>query len=157
MRQNKINYVGVLAAVGGMLGFVGIYLNWWYYSFPLSGVTFTQGIRGIDDWSGVAAMAAAIGTFAFGAAYVLLDDPTIRKITGALMGIGSLFLLGMSIVGMFRSQVAVGVPALPEGVTRFARGLSGGAFVSMVGGVVALVATILMLDRDATPASAGAV
>lgn len=161
MRQDKINYVGVLGAVGGVLGFIGIYLNWWYYSWPAQGTTFTQGQSGLDDWSGVAALVAAIAVFAFGGAYLLMDDPGIRKLTGGLMGVGAIFLLSMTILGMFRTTAAVGPsPAIagPVGsVVAFSTGLSGGIFLSMVGGVVAVIATVMMIGRTSSPTTAGTV
>ncbi|MEA2551758.1 MAG: hypothetical protein QOE25_1527 [Actinomycetota bacterium] len=161
MRQDKIDYVGVLASVGGLLGFIGIYLGWWYYSWAVSGGTLTQEIRGLEDWSGVAALVAGIGAFAFGGAYLLMDDPGIRRLTGALMGISAIFLLGMTIVGMFRAGTVVGpsplIAATPGTRVQINTGLSGGIFLSMVGGVVAVVATIMMIGRDNSPEASGAV
>ena len=159
MRQDKIDYVGVFGAVGGLLGLLGIYLNWWYYSWLAGGVVMTHSIRGTEDFSGVAALVASIGVFAFGGAYLLMDDPGIRKITGGLMGIGSIFLLGMTVLGMFRAAHVVGpspLIAAPAG-TRFTTGLSGGIFLSMVGGVAAVIATIMMIGRDNSPEAAGTV
>jgi hypothetical protein len=161
MRQDKIDYVGVLGTAGGALGFIGIYLNWWYYSWPAQGTTFTQGIRGLDDWSGGAALVAAIAAFAFGGAYLLMDDPGVRKITGGIMGVGAIFLSAMTVLGMFRADAVVGSsPAIaaPAGsVVAFSTGLSGGIFLSLVGGVVAVIATVMMIGRNSSPATAGAV
>jgi len=161
MRQDKIDYVGVLGTVGGLLGFLGIYLNWWFYSSPAGGGVITHGIRGLEDFSGVAALVASIAAFAFGGAYLLMDDPGIRKITGGLMGIGSIFLLGMTVLGMFRAAHVVGpsplIVASPGSVVKFTTGLSGGIFLSMVGGVVAVIATIMMIGRDNSPEASGAV
>lgn len=161
MRQDKIDYVGVFGPVGGLLGLTGIYLNWWYYSFPAAGAVITVGRRGTVDWSGVAALVASLAVFAFGGAYMLMDDPGIRKITGALMGIGSIFLLAMTVLGMFRTDDAVGPSPLIVGsadsVVKFTTGLSGGIFLSMVGGVVAVIATIMMIGRDNSPEASGTV
>ncbi|MEP7059765.1 MAG: hypothetical protein ABI828_03455 [Actinomycetota bacterium] len=163
MRQDKIDYVGVLGTVGGLLGFIGIYLNWWYYSWSAGGGTLTVGVRGLEDWTGIAALVAGIAVFAFGGAYLLMDDPGIRKISGGLMGIGAIFLLGMTIAGMFRAGAAVGpTPNIGEvaaGTTRVrvTTGLYGGIFLSMIGGVVALIATIMMVGRDNSPETSGAV
>jgi hypothetical protein len=160
MRQDKIDYVGVLGAVGGLLGFIGVYLNWWYYSFPYQGLGITVGVSGLNDWSGVAALVAGIAALAFGGAYLLMDDPGIRKITGGLMGVGAIFLLGMTVLGMFRTSAAVGspvIPGTPGSVVKFSIGLSGGIFLSMVGGVVAVIATIMMIGRDSSPEASGAV
>ena len=161
MRQDEINYVGVFGTVGGLLGFMGIYLNWWTYSFPVSGGVITVPVRGLDEWSAMVALIAGLMAFAFGGAYVLMDDPGIRKITGALMGIGAILLLGMSVAGLFRADAAVGPSPLvvaPAGaVVRFATGVGGGIFVSILGGVVAVIGTIMMVGRTSTPDASGTV
>jgi hypothetical protein len=161
MRQEKIDYVGVLGTVGGALGFVGIFLYWWNYAWPASGTVITVGVRGLEDWSGVAAMVASIGAFAFGGAYLLMDDPGIRKLTGLLMGVSSIALLAMTVVGMFRADIAVGpspaIAGAAGSVIEFTTGLAGGIFLSMIGGVVAVIATIMMIGRDSSPEASGAV
>lgn len=161
MSEDKIDYVGVGGAVGGVLGSIGILLNWWSYSFPVRGGVITVGVGGLEDWTGRAAMAASIAAFAFGGAHLLMDDPRMRKITGGLMGAGAIFLLAMTVLGMFRAAEAVGPSPLvmaPAGsVVTFTTGLTGGIFISMMGGLVALVATIMMIGQGGSPETSGTV
>jgi hypothetical protein len=71
----------------------------------------------------------------------------MRRITGALMGVGAIFLLAMSILGSFRVDEALGVPFTPgvdpgTAVTvSFKAG--GGLWASMVGGIVSVYGTYL--------------
>ena len=103
MKAGKISYAGVGVAVGGVIGFLGVIVGWFKYSFPLgSGGTATVTLSGTHDWTGTVAMAAAFGAFAFGGAYVLMQDAQLRRITGVLGAICSAFLLMMSLVGFGR-------------------------------------------------------
>jgi hypothetical protein len=88
------------------------------------------------------ALAAAVGAFAFGIAYVVLQDPQLRRITGVLGAICSAFLLIMSLVGFSR-----------VGDATAATGLA----ISFLGGVVAVVGSVLtsreMLSEGPAPAA----
>lgn len=144
----QLNYAGVAAALGGLLGFAGVYLNWFKYSYPGAGVTITQYVRGDEDWTGQVAFIAGIATFAFAVAYMLMVDPQIRQITGALMGISAVLLLGASIAGLFRVDVVatdalLGVD-IGQGI-QVGRGVAGGLLVSAVGGIFAVVGSVLSL------------
>jgi hypothetical protein len=147
----SIDYPGIGVALGGILGFAGVYLNWWRYEYPVTGGTITQYLHGTEDWTGQVAFIAGIGAFAFALAYMLMTDPQIRKITGALMGISSIFLLAATLVGFFRVDAATANPVLlgvPAGETvQVGSGLAGGIYVSFIGGVFAVVGTILAIRR----------
>jgi hypothetical protein len=152
---NDISYPGLGAAVGGLLGFVGVFLKWFSYSYPVLGGTATFQLNGNEDWTGRVAIIAGVGAFAFGCAYVILSDPTIRRVCLAFMGIGAIFTLAASIIGLFRSTQAVGVPFLPgaTGNVPVSIGSAGGVYVSVAGGVIALAATIVALQRQTRTAS----
>lgn len=144
-----LNYAGVAAALGGILGLAGVYLYWFKYSYPVAGGTITQYLGGYEDWTGQVAFIAGIATFAFSVAYILLVDPQIRRLTGALMGISAVLLLGASIAGFFRVDTATADPALlgvDVGATvNVATGVAGGLLVSAVGGIFAVTGAVLSL------------
>ena len=102
MKAGKISYAGVGVAVGGLIGFLGVLVGWFKYSYPLGNGTATVTLSGTHDWTGTVAMAAAFGAFAFGCAYVLLQDAQLRRITGVLGAVCSAFLLIMSLAGFGR-------------------------------------------------------
>lgn len=144
-----LNYAGVAAALGGLLGLAGVYLYWFKYSYPVSGGTITHYLGGHEDWTGQVAFIAGISTFAFALAYMLLLDPQIRRVTGALMAISAVLLLGASIAGFFRVDTATADPVLlgadlSAGVN-VATGVAGGLLVSAVGGIFAVVGAMLSL------------
>ena len=66
MKAGKISYAGVGVAVGGVIGFLGVIVGWFKFSYPLNGGTATVTLSGTHDWTGTVAMAAAFGAFAFG-------------------------------------------------------------------------------------------
>jgi hypothetical protein len=138
MKAGKISYAGVGVAVGGLVGFLGVLVGWFKYSYPLGNGTATVTLSGVHDWTGTAAMAAAIGAFAFGCAYVLIDDVQLRRITGILGAVCSAFLLIMSLSGFGRVSDAVGAPAAV-----FTTAAATGLAISFVGGVIALVGSFL--------------
>jgi|GraSoiStandDraft_46_1057282.scaffolds.fasta_scaffold70716_2 hypothetical protein len=148
--SSDINYAGIGTAVGGLLGFVGVFLKWFSYSYPLLGGTVTIQMNGSEDWTGRVAIIAGVTAFAFGCAYVILSDPGIRKVCLGFMGIGAIFTLAASIIGLFRATQAVGVPFLPgaTGNVPVAIGLAGGVYLSVAGGVVAVAATVIALQRQ---------
>ena len=145
----QISYAGAAGAVGGLLGFAGVYLKWFQYSYQVTGGTITQYLNGTEDWTGQVAFIAGLAALAFGAAYVLLSDPQIRKLTGALMGIGAIFLLAMSLLAFTRADEAVGQPFLAgvaAGVpTQVAVGTGGGLWISIVGGIAAVYGAYLAI------------
>ncbi len=138
MKAGKISYAGVGVAVGGVIAFFGVMVGWFSYSYPLGNGTATISLSGTADWTGTVAMAAAFGAFAFGGAYLLLQDAKVRRITGVLMAVCSAFLLVMSLFGFGRISDAVGAP-----VSVFTTAAGKGLLISFAGGVVALVGSFL--------------
>jgi hypothetical protein len=139
MKAGKISYAGVGVTVGGVIGFLGVVVGWFKYSFPLDNGTATVTLSGTADWTGTVAMAAAFGAFAFGGAYLLLQDPKLRRITGVLGAVCSAFLLIVSLAGFGRISDAVGVPA-----STFSTSAGTGLVISFLGGVIAVVGSVLM-------------
>ena len=152
MTTKDITYAGIAGAVGGLLGVFGVYLKWFSYSYPTGGGTVTIYLNGTEDWTGQVAFIAGLCAFAFGIAYVLLPDPQIRRITAALMGVGAIFLLAMSVLGMTRVGQAVGVPVLvgvePGTTVAVTSRVAGGLVLSFMGGVVAVVGSYLAIRRS---------
>jgi hypothetical protein len=138
MQAGKISYPGVGVTAGGLVGFLGVLVGWFSYSYPLNGGTATVTLSGTADWTGSAALVASIGAFAFGGAYVLIQDSKLRRTIGVLMAIASAFLLVMSLVGFGRVAEAVGVPT-----STFTTATHIGLVISFAGGVIAMVGSLL--------------
>jgi hypothetical protein len=138
MKAGKISYAGVGVAAGGVIGFLGAMLGWFKYSYPVGNGTVTVTLSGTADWTGTVAMAAAFGAFAFGGAYLLLQDPKLRRITGVLGAVCAAFLLIMSLSGYGRVSDAVGVPT-----SVFTTAAAVGLTISFAGGVIAMVGSFL--------------
>jgi hypothetical protein len=138
MKAGKISYAGVGVAVGGLIGFLGVVVGWFTYSHPLGNDTVTVTLSGTADWTGTVAMGAAFGAFAFGGAYVLLQDAKLRRTLGVLGAVCSAFLLIMSLSGYGRIGDAAGVPA-----SVFTTAAGTGLVISFAGGVVAMVGSFL--------------
>ena len=138
MKAGKISYAGVGVTVGGVIGFLGVLVGWFSYSYPLNGGTATVTLSGTADWTGTAALVAGIAAFAFGGAYVLIQDAKLRRTIGVLMAIASAFLLVMSLVGFGRVAEAVGVPT-----SNFTTATHTGLVISFAGGVIAMVGSLL--------------
>ena len=62
MKAGKISYAGVGVTVGGLVGFLGVLVGWFSYSYPLNGGTATVNLSGTADWTGTAALVAGIGS-----------------------------------------------------------------------------------------------
>ena len=144
-----MNYAAVAVAVGGLLGLAGVYLNWFRYSYGVTGGTIDVYLRGSEDWTGQVAFIAGIAAFAFGVANIVLPDPQIRRLTAGLMGVSAVLLLGACIAGLFRAEAAIGVPVVlgadPGARVKVATGISGGLLVSAVGGIFAVAGAVLSL------------
>jgi hypothetical protein len=150
MKAGKISYPGVSVAAGGVLGILGVFMTWFSFSYVVGGQGFSVQLSGLHDWSGSVALIAGFGAFGFGAAYVLLDDPQIRRITSILMSVSAAFLLFMPIVGLMRVGSVADVPGASTG---FGAGLT----LSFVGGVVAVVGSFLASrQKDAVEAAPAA-
>ena len=149
-----VNYAAVAVAVGGLLGLAGVYLNWFRYGYDVSGGTITFYLGGFEDWTGQVAFIAGIAAFAFAIAHVLLADPQIRRLTGALMSVAAVLLLAACIAAFFRVDAATENPVVlgvePGAQVVIAVGVTGGLLVSAVGGIFAVVGAILSLRPPGT-------
>lgn len=134
--DKKISYAGIAGAVAGVVALLGVYASWWESD------TFTY--HGTADVSGALALAMAIGTFAFGGAYVLLSDARIRRAMGALMTLCAVVLTIACVWGLTRSD------SVEAGAT-VARGL----YVSVLGGVVGIAAGLMALRDSMAMEAAG--
>lgn len=129
MDGTKITYAGVAGAVAGIVGLIGVYADWW----GTPEATFA----GTADVSGTLALAMAIGTFAFGGAYLLMSDPRIRRSMGALMTLTAVVLTLAAVWGTTRAdEVAAGATT------------ETGLWISGLGGILGIAAGLLAL-RDA--------
>lgn len=150
MRSERINFLAVVTAVAGLTGFIGVYAKWFSYSYPVSGGTVTIYLDGTWDGTGAVALAAGIGALLFGCAYMLMSDPAIRRIVALLMVISSVVLLVSSAIGFTRVVETIGPnPLLPgaEGQTPFHATVAIGLGISLASGVIATVASVLLVGR----------
>lgn len=150
MRSDRINFLAVVTAVAGLIGFVGVYAKWFSYSYPVDGGVITIYLDGTWDSTGALALAGGLGALMFGCAYILLSDPAIRRITALLMVISSVVLLLASAIGFTRVAEAIGPsPLLPgaEGTTEFRATVAIGLGISFVSGILATTASVLLVGR----------
>jgi hypothetical protein len=150
MRSERINFLAVVTAVAGLTGFIGVFAKWFSYSYPVSGGTVTIYLDGTWDGTGAIAFAAGIGALLFGSAYMLLTDAAIRRVVALLMVISSVVLLLASAIGFTRIDEAIGAsPLLPgaEGLTEFHATVALGIFISLMSGILATAASVLLVGR----------
>ena len=150
MRSERINFLAVVTAVAGLTGFIGVFAKWFSYSYPVEGGVITLYLDGTWDATGAIAVAGGLGALAFGCAYILLSDAAIRRIVALLMVISSFVLLISSAIGFTRIDEAIGPsPFLPGsvGTTEFHATVAIGIGISFVSGILAMVASVLLVAR----------
>ena len=150
MRSERINFLAVVTAVAGLTGFIGVYAKWFSYSYPVDGGVITVYLDGTWDATGAIAVAGGLGALMFGCAYILLTDPAIRRIVALLMVISSVVLLLSSAIGFTRIDEAIGPsPLLPGavGTTEFHATVAIGIGISLISGILAMVASVLLVAR----------
>jgi hypothetical protein len=146
----RINFLASVTAAAGLVGFIGVFADWFRIQYVASGDEVILGIYGSEDETGAIAMAAGLGALMFGAAYILIRDAQIRRITALLMVICSIALFVTSAIGFTRIDEVVGPdPFLPgvEGASPYEATISLGLAISFVSGLIATVASILLVSR----------
>jgi hypothetical protein len=151
MRSERINFLAVVTAGAGLVGFIGVFADWFSVSYQASGLKIVIDFYGTVDGTGAIAVAASLGALMFGCAYILLQDPQIRKITALLMVLSSVVLLISATIGFTRVDEAIGGPnpVLPgvEGEATYTATVAIGLAISFVAGVIATVASVLLVAR----------
>jgi hypothetical protein len=151
MESERINFLPSVTAAAGLVGFIGVFADWFSVTYIASGSEVTLDFYGTTDPTGAIAVAAALGALLFGAAYILLQDPDIRRITVLLMVFSSLVLLVSSAIGFTRIDEAIGGPNpfLPgvTGTSPYIASVAIGLPISFVCGLIATVASILLVSR----------
>jgi multisubunit Na+/H+ antiporter MnhC subunit len=167
MRSERINFLASVTAAAGLVGFIGVFSDWFSLAYVASGTKVVLDFYGTADGTGAIAVAASLGALMFGCAYMLLQDPQIRRITALLMVLSSAVLLISATIGFTRVDEAVGGPnpLLPgaEGEATYTATVAIGLGISFLAGVIATVASVLLvsrreqgleMDEDAVTASA---
>lgn len=129
MESGKINYTGVVGAVAGFVGLMGVFTGW-----------FTDGrlvVEGTFDASGKLGFAMSIAVFAFGGAYLAMSDPSIRRAMGALMTFCAVVLALCGVWGMQRAGDVVSNGSAYNGL-----------FLSVLGGLLGICAGFLALQAS---------
>lgn len=150
MRSDRINFLAVVTAAAGLTGFVGVYAKWFSYSYPVDSGVVTIYLDGTWDTTGAIALAGGLGALMFGCAYILLTDPAIRRITALLMVLSSVVLLLASAIGFTRVVEAITPAPLllgAEGRTEFHATVAIGLGISLVSGILATAASVLLVGR----------
>ena len=149
MRSERINFLAVVTAVAGLIGFIGVYAKWFSYEYQVESGVVTIFLDGTWDMTGALAVTGGIGALLFGCAYILLTDPAIRRIVVLLMVISSVVLLLSSAFGFFRVEDAVtDAPLMPGATgTEFTASVALGLAISLAAGVFATVASVLLVVR----------
>jgi hypothetical protein len=150
MRSERINFLASVTAAAGLVGFIGVFADWYQIQYPVAGEEFVLGIYGSEDGTGAIALAAGLGALMFGAAYILLQDPQIRRMTALLMVICSVALFLSAGIGFTRVDEVVGPnPFLPgvEGAAPYEATISLGLAISFLSGLIATVASVLLVSR----------
>ncbi|HZB00769.1 MAG TPA: hypothetical protein VE800_01510 [Actinomycetota bacterium] len=148
--SERINFLASVTAAAGLVGFIGVFADWFKIQYPAAGGEVVLGIYGSEDATGAIALAAGLGALMFGAAYILLQDPQIRRITALLMVISSVTLFLAAAIGFTRVDEVVGPnPFLPgtEGNAPYEATISLGLAISFLSGLIATVASILLVSR----------
>jgi len=151
MRSARISFLAVVTAGAGLVGFIGVFADWFSLAYEVSGTTVVLDFSGTADGTGAIAVAASLGALVFGCAYILLQDPQIRRITALLMVLSSVTLLVVSVIGFTRVGEAVGAPNpfLPgvEGSAVWEAAPAIGLGISFLAGILATVASVLLVGR----------
>jgi hypothetical protein len=150
MRSDRINFLAVATATAGLTGFVGVYAKWFSYSYPVDNGIVTIYLDGTWDVTGALALAGGLGALMFGCAYILLSDPAIRRLTVLLMVLSSVVLLLASAIGFTRVAETIGPSPLllgAEGRTEFHGTVAIGLGISLVSGILATAASVLLVGR----------
>lgn len=129
MASQKISYAGVIGAVAGFVGIMGLANGW-----------FTDGSRvfeGTADVSGQLAFVMAVATFVFGGAYILMSDAGIRRAMGALMTLCAVLLTLSVLWGSQRADIVI-----------VGGGTDKGLLLSALGGLLGVCAGLLALQAS---------
>jgi hypothetical protein len=164
--EERIDFLAVVTAVAGLTGFIGVYAKWFSYEYAVDGGVVTIFLDGTWDVTGALALTGGIGALLFGCAYMLLTDVAIRRVVALLMVLSSVVLLLSSAFGFTRVNEAVTDSPLMPGATgtEFTATVALGLAISLVSGILATVASILLVSRresgdeavEDAPAAAGA-
>lgn len=129
MGSQKITYAGVIGSAAGFVGIMGLAVGW-----------FTDGVQvvqGTADTSGTLAFVMSAGLFVFGAAYLLMSDPGIRRAMGALITLCAVLLIVACLWGQQRAdQLLAG------------GGADNGLLLSGLGGLLGICAGLLALQAS---------
>jgi len=151
MRSERISFLAVVTAGAGLVGFIGVFADWFSLAYQTEGAKVVIDFYGTADGTGAIAVAASLGALMFGCAYILLQDAQIRRITALLMVLSSVVLLISATIGFTRVDEAVGGPNpfLPgvEGTAPYTATVAVGLGISFVAGIIATVASILLVAR----------
>jgi hypothetical protein len=148
--KSEISYGGIAAAIGGLIGLLGVYIGWWQYTLTASGVAATVRVDGSTDWTGSVAVVASIAVLAFGAAFVIMTDPMIRRFSTWIVALGGIVMLVVAGIAFGRASDVIGTPALLTvmgGSGQLATDVAVGLYGSAVGGIFALVGAILSFGQ----------
>jgi hypothetical protein len=163
----------IVAGVGGLVALIGVFLNWATVTSSLEGGQFagqefgpisrSEGAAGLEHWTGILALIAAVVVIAAAVGLVVLHDPGTRRMAAMTALGGGVVALLMAILGVVMSE-SIALTDVPGGrqALDFARqfaeqlGVQGfgidtgpgvGVFVTAIGGVAAAAGGFMALRR----------
>jgi hypothetical protein len=145
--SGEINYPAWAMVGGGFVILVGIFLNWFTVSASIAGFSASVSETGTGDWTGIAALIAALVAIGAGGSAILMADPVIKRYSLIAGAIAAAIALLATVIAFFRAN-SVGVD-LPRQGQLGAAAVEGtaaiGLYISFLGAVIATVGGALAM------------
>jgi hypothetical protein len=145
----EIDYASWALVGGGFIVFIGIFLRWFTVSVSIAAFRASASTSGIDDWTGVVALIAALAAMGAGAAAILMSDESIKRAARIAGTIAGAVALVVTVVAFFRAgDIGVEIPGTAEVAAASIAGTAApGLYVSFLGAVIATVGGALAMRR----------
>lgn len=129
--RDQLSIAAGAAAVGGLLAFIGVYLDW----FTVTTAAGSRASDGTADWTGIVAAIAGLAALLGGGAVMVMKDSAVTKFGAGLAAVGRVFAAAGALIALLRlDPIAAGIaggPASGSGAV--------GLWLSLIGGLVAML------------------
>ena len=151
MRSSRISFLAVVTAGAGLVGFIGVFADWFSLAYEVSGTKVVLDFYGTADGTGAIAVAASLGALMFGCAYMLLtgsaDTAHHRTPDGPVQHHPAGRLGDRVHAGRRGDRGAEPVLARRRGQATYTATVAIGLGISFLAGVIATVASVLLVSR----------